>query len=675
MTLLTALRRFKTALRLKKRKTIAMAEAKPQQPKAKLAPGVSPPSQQDEVVAEEAKSEPAPFVRLATMKTMETHYIDFLAEATHHPQVLSIKADLKLEAAPKVYRETRVACVLIGAIRLEQVVAQTELKHEFEGEVLTSAPTPAPLLEFCRIEDVAVDIAPNTDLSFSTISLPESFSIVPANIDTNDFPLPPTLELAAPVRSKRSLNIYDFVEDGYIGSGAWGAVHLARHRKTGLQVAIKSIQKAKVISTEIQVLREQDTLRASAQRFCHGGNFEDFLESMGCPPEPLLKFFAAQLLLCLESIHARGVVHRDLKPANLFLNKNCHLVVGDFGLATFASDEEACRQFCGTIEYVAREIWRGDAFSFASDVWAYGAVLFEMAVGRRLFDPDQFTSVQQLQVFMASTCLEDWIGEDEMSEDLYTFLSSIFEADEATRPTLTTLKNHAFFADMWARRLYIHIFVLTRYCSDWVALAAGKLLCPGLMSTDDEDEELIPVEDDCPYSDGIDMWGDEDPFPGFSFVSDVLAFSPIPAAAHSSAPEANRDPPSSLIENYSTAPSSPSPTESTDSESGNNTSYDSDILRTPSPEDDIAAIIVSCTRTFEDIPLGSPTSPPFPCTVADNFLIDKPFATDIPGTSRTASGEDGHGDWDFPSCDNATRKRRSLLDRLKEKFTPHRRSL
>lgn len=99
-----------------------MFQEKPQQLKAELAPEVSPPPQQDDVAAEEVRSESAPFVRLvrcslsdlqssgvswmqATMKSMEKHYVDFLAEAAHHPQVLSIKADLKLEAAPKVYRE------------------------------------------------------------------------------------------------------------------------------------------------------------------------------------------------------------------------------------------------------------------------------------------------------------------------------------------------------------------------------------------------------------------------------------------------------------------------------------------------------------------------------------------------------------------------------------------
>ena len=47
---------------------------------------------------------------------------------------------------------------------------------------------------------------------------------------------------------------------------------------------------------------------------------------------------------------------------------------------------------------------------------------------QRLFDSDQFTSVQELQYFMANSCFKDWIGEDEIYEDLYIFLLSVRSA-------------------------------------------------------------------------------------------------------------------------------------------------------------------------------------------------------------------------------------------------------
>lgn len=98
---------------------------------------------------------------------------------------------------------------------------------------------------------------------------------------------------------------------------------------------------------------------------------------------PALTNFPYEQLVNLERVHKRGVVHRDLKPANIFLDRTGNLVLGDFGLAAFTEELEGPpMDFVGTAEYIAREIWQGENYSCASDVWAYGAVLFELAVGR-----------------------------------------------------------------------------------------------------------------------------------------------------------------------------------------------------------------------------------------------------------------------------------------------------
>lgn len=71
----------------------------------------------------------------------------------------------------------------------------------------------------------------------------------------------PTDTSAAPIKSHR-LYHSDFNEEFYIGAGAWGFVHLARHRATGTRVAIKSVKKDKIKGKEGQLLREQAALRA-----------------------------------------------------------------------------------------------------------------------------------------------------------------------------------------------------------------------------------------------------------------------------------------------------------------------------------------------------------------------------------------------------------------------------
>lgn len=113
---------------------------------------------------------------------------------------------------------------------------------------------------------------------------------------------------------------------------------------------------------------------------------------------------------------------------------------------------------------------------------------------------------------------------------------------------------------------------------------------------DDSDGDLIPVEDDCPHSDDIDIWGAEDPFPGFSFTSDLLAQSPSPTMFVTPSPVFGSSYQSSRRSDYFSAPSSPSTIglESADSP------CDSDMLCIPSPEHFIAPIITFASDVFEN---------------------------------------------------------------------------
>jgi serine/threonine protein kinase/tetratricopeptide (TPR) repeat protein len=101
-----------------------------------------------------------------------------------------------------------------------------------------------------------------------------------------------------------------------------------------------------------------------------------------------------QLAQGLSAAHQQGVVHRDLKPGNLRLSSDGRLKILDFGLAQLmpqASEQgltitlTQSQEVSGTLPYMAPEQLRGDAADARSDVWSAGAVLFEMATGRRPF--------------------------------------------------------------------------------------------------------------------------------------------------------------------------------------------------------------------------------------------------------------------------------------------------
>lgn len=104
-----------------------------------------------------------------------------------------------------------------------------------------------------------------------------------------------------------------------------------------------------------------------------------------------------QLAQGLEAAHEQGVVHRDLKPGNLRLTPKGQLKILDFGLAKFAGRPNASaltetltreQSFSGTLPYMAPEQVLGQTVDQRSDIWSAGAVLYEMATGRRPF-PEQ----------------------------------------------------------------------------------------------------------------------------------------------------------------------------------------------------------------------------------------------------------------------------------------------
>jgi len=118
-------------------------------------------------------------------------------------------------------------------------------------------------------------------------------------------------------------------------------------------------------------------------------------------PQKTVLEYGVQMVSGLQAAHRAGVIHRDLKPGNIRINEDGQLKILDFGLAKVmhSIDESAQTDtlennisVSGTLPYMAPELLRAERVDARADIWAAGAVLYEMATGRRAF-PDRNASL------------------------------------------------------------------------------------------------------------------------------------------------------------------------------------------------------------------------------------------------------------------------------------------
>src|SRR5205814_3782515 len=128
-----------------------------------------------------------------------------------------------------------------------------------------------------------------------------------------------------------------------------------------------------------------------------GETLRDRLRGATCSTRKAVEY-AIQIAQGLAAAHEKGIVHRDLKPENIFITRDGRVKILDFGLAKLASPTEGSNTevtltspatlpgiVMGTVGYMSPEQVRGDATNPRSDIFSFGAALYEMLTGRRAF--------------------------------------------------------------------------------------------------------------------------------------------------------------------------------------------------------------------------------------------------------------------------------------------------
>ncbi len=234
-----------------------------------------------------------------------------------------------------------------------------------------------------------------------------------------------------PLTAGTRLGAYEILTP--LGAGGMGEVYRARDAKLNRDVAIKLLPAVFAADRDrlARFEREAQTLAALnhpniAQIFgvieeppglvmelVEGEDLAARIARGRIPLDEVLPT-ARQIADALEAAHDQGIVHRDLKPANVKVRPDGTVKVLDFGLAkasagsdgpafggandpvnspTFTAAATGLGMIVGTAAYMAPEQARGKAVDRRADIWAFGALLFEMLSGRRAFDGDSLSDV------------------------------------------------------------------------------------------------------------------------------------------------------------------------------------------------------------------------------------------------------------------------------------------
>ncbi|OIT28612.1 PREDICTED: CBL-interacting serine/threonine-protein kinase 12-like [Nicotiana attenuata] len=249
-----------------------------------------------------------------------------------------------------------------------------------------------------------------------------------------------------------------------LGHGTFAKVYLARNIKTNECVAIKVIDKEKIlkvglighIKREISILRRvrhpnivqlYEVMATKAKiyfvmEYVKGGELFNKVAKGRLKEEVARKYFQ-QLISAVAFCHARGVYHRDLKPENILLDEDGNVKVSDFGLSAISEQikqDGLFHTFCGTPAYVAPEVLGRKGYDGAKvDIWSCGVILFVLMAGYLPFH-DQNVMAMYKKIYKGEFRCPRWF-----SSELARFLTRLLDTNPERRITIPEIMNNRWF--------------------------------------------------------------------------------------------------------------------------------------------------------------------------------------------------------------------------------------
>lgn len=248
-----------------------------------------------------------------------------------------------------------------------------------------------------------------------------------------------------------------------IGEGTFGKVKLGYHILTGERVAVKVLEKDRIVNVDDvgRVAREIHILKLIRRckhiiqlyeiietphqlylimEYAEGGELFDYIVKHGRAEEREACRFLHQILAGVERVHEMFVCHRDLKPENLLLDERKDIKIVDFGLSNTYQEGQLLQTACGSPCYAAPEMIAGHMYVPSMvDIWSCGVILFALVCGYLPFEDQNHTELYK-KILNADYEMPSFV-----SKEVADLIAGMLTTDPAQRMTLNDVRQHVWY--------------------------------------------------------------------------------------------------------------------------------------------------------------------------------------------------------------------------------------